>query len=68
MSLAKDGKEDFNQDYQKGIEATAKEFYGEGETGLNSKQAGETQPRNRVRWAMDREITKGNIKLKGDPG
>lgn len=41
MSLAKDGKEDFNQDYQKGIEATAKEFYGEGETGLNSKQADE---------------------------
>ena len=33
-------KEDFNQDYQKGIEATARGFYSEGETGLNSKEAG----------------------------
>ena len=33
-------KEDFNQDYQKGIEATARGFYSEGETGLNSKDAG----------------------------
>lgn len=40
MRLAKDDKEDLNQDYQKGIEATARGFYREGETGLNSKQAG----------------------------
>ena len=58
MRLAKDDKEDFNQDYHKGIEATARGFHREGETGLNSKQAGGDTAWNRVRWGNGWKITK----------
>lgn len=59
MRLAKVDKEDFNQDYQKGIEATARGFYREGEIGLNSKQAGGDIAWNRVRWGNGWKITMG---------
>ena len=52
-------KEDFNQDYQKGIETTARGFYSEGETGLNFKEAGGNSQGTGWGGIMDGKLLRG---------